>query len=292
MAEKLVLIFGRSGQLGSELARQVLPNGWSSRSLSRSEVDLACREQVASAINSFAPAAVINAAAYTAVDAAERDADAAMAINCEAPGQMAKACQLQRIPFLHVSTDYVFDGRKLGPYTEEDAVAPLSVYGTSKAAGEAAIRAHAEAYIILRTSWVFSPFGRNFVKTMINLAAEPAVRVVNNQYGTPTAAADIAGVLLTLAVRLVDGFNGYGTFHYCGGGSTTWYGFASAIFSELATRGRTTPRLVPIGIKDYPLAAQRPANSRLDCSHIAAIHGIRLRPWQEALAICMAELAG
>jgi dTDP-4-dehydrorhamnose reductase len=294
MADRLILVFGRTGQVGTELAQHRLPEGWSSRSLSRREVDLTDRERIAEAIGSFAPVAVINAAAYTAVDAAEEDMGQAMAINRDAPAQMAAACHLRNIPLLHVSTDYVFDGHKDAPYTEDDPVSPVSVYGASKAAGEAAIRSRTDAFLILRTSWVFSPFGRNFVRTMIKLVDAPTVEVVNDQTGAPTAAADIAHVLLTLAVRLVDGGcdSGYGTFHYTGGGSTTWYGFASAIFSDLTARGRRTPQLLPIKTEEYLAPAQRPSNSRLDCSRIVAVHGIRLRPWREALAICLAELAG
>jgi len=293
MSPKLIAVFGRNGQVGTELTRHPLPDGWILRSLSRAEVDLMDVERIAEALDFLAPAAVINAAAYTAVDAAEQDVEQAMAVNRDAPARMAAACSLRKIPFLHVSTDYVFDGRKEDPYTEDDPVAPISVYGASKAAGEVAIRRHTEAFVILRTSWVFSPFGRNFVKTMVKLSAEPTVRLVNDQFGAPTAAADIADVLLRLAVRLADGDrSGYGIFHYTGGGSTTWHGFASAIFSEIASRGRRTPQLLPIAAKDYGAAAQRPTNSRLDCGRIAAVHAVQLRPWQEALAICMAEIAG
>lgn len=291
-AQNVMLVFGRSGQVASELARQPLPRGWSLRALSRHEVDITRAADVRETVARVAPRAVINAAAYTAVDRAESEAELAFAVNCEGAAHIAAACAALGVPLLHISTDYVFDGRKTSPNREDDPVSPLSVYGRSKAAGEAAIRSRIEDFVVLRTSWVFSPFGRNFVRTMIGLADRAELRVVDDQRGAPTAAADIAHVLVTLAARLAEQPDpaAYGTFHYTGAGTTTWHGFAAEIFSALQARGRATPRLIAIEAKDYPAAARRPANSVLDCSRIAAVHGIRPRPWQAAVALCLEEL--
>lgn len=292
MADNLILVFGRDGQVATELARRPLPETWTLRALSRRDVDITRARDVQDAVASLAPRAVINAAAYTAVDRAESEAELAFAVNRDGAAHIAAACARAKVPLLHLSTDYVFDGRKTAPYREDDPIAPLSVYGHSKAAGEAAIRSRTEAFVILRTSWVFSPFGHNFVRTMIGLAERPELRVVDDQHGAPTAAADIAEVLLILAVRMAEqpASAGHGLFHYSGAGATTWHGFASEIFAELRARGSTTPRLIPIETKDYPTAARRPANSRLDCSRIAAVHGLHPRPWREALAVCMDRL--
>ncbi len=197
------------------------------------------------------------------------------------------------VPLVHLSTDYVFDGSKRSPYRENDRVAPLSVYGASKAAGEEAVRQAQPRHIILRTSWVFSESGANFVKTMLKLAASrDEISVVDDQFGRPTYAADLASAILDLAPRLtattVD--PAWGTYHVAGGGETTWYGFARDIFARAAAAGTKTPKLHPITTDEYPLPAQRPAYSVLDTTAFESTFGIKLRPWHEGLSTCMRQL--
>jgi dTDP-4-dehydrorhamnose reductase len=234
------------------------------------------------------PDLVINAAAYTAVDQAEQEPDAAFAINRDGPAALAEACAKIGAPLLHLSTDYVFDGMKAGPYCEDDPVNPLSVYGASKEAGERAIRARLPDHLILRSSWVYAPEGRNFVRTMLRLAREcEEVRVVDDQRGSPTAAADIAGALIAAAGRILAGGRDFGTFHFCGQGATSWHGFAQAIFE--VSQGRR-PRLLAVPSSAYPTPALRPANSVLDCGKFRRSYGISARPWRESLVQCLAEI--
>ena len=233
---------------------------------------------------------MINATGYTAVDKAESEADAAFAANRDAPAAMAVACASINVPFLHLSTDYVFDGAKDSPYTEQDSVGPLNVYGSSKLAGEQAVMAAGGRALILRTSWIYSPFGSNFVRTMLRLAAErDQVNVVADQRGCPTAAKDLAAALKILVPRLADSHDPaqFGLFHLAGHGATSWHGFADEIFTGLARRGRKVPRLVAITTAEYPTPARRPANSVLSSAEIDRVHGIRCRPWREALSVCL-----
>ena len=207
---------------------------------------------------------------------------------------MAEACARIGAALIHLSTDYVFDGAKAGAYREDDPIHPLSVYGASKAAGEAAVRERLDRAVILRTSWVYAPIGRNFVRTMLRLgAARDRIGVVDDQRGCPTSAADIARAIATIAQALLTGHvDGFGTFHFCGGGDTTWYGFARAIFAGAAARGlKTPPTVTPIATADYPTPALRPRNSVLDCGRIGRIHHIVPRPWPAALAECLDEIA-
>jgi len=295
MNETAILVFGKSGQVAHELARAAWPGNFAPQFLARAEIDIADRARVREAVLRLKPRAVVNAAGYTAVDAAEAERARAFAVNRDGVAHIAEACAELEIPLLHISTDYVFDGAKREAYREDDPVAPLNAYGESKAAGEAAVRALLARHLILRTSWVYSPFGQNFVRTMIRLAQErPEIRVVADQRGSPTAAAEISAAIVLLVQRLTGRAEGplFGTFHYCGGGVTSWHDFAAAIFAELARHGHKVPRLVAIETKDYPTPARRPANSALDCARIAAIHGIRQRPWQESLRSCLAELVG
>ncbi len=289
--DSTLLVFGSSGQLASELSLQTMPTGWRLRQLSRQDLDLRNFREVRGIITDAAPIAVINAAAYTAVDKAEQNRQEARIINAEAPIAMAEACAKLGIPFLHVSTDYVFSGDKAGAYREEDEVGPLGVYGASKLEGEEGVRRVWANHVILRTSWVFSRHGANFIKTMLRLTKErDEVRVVADQRGGPTCAADIAETLVSLANQLTKRPEGFGTFHYSGVPSTTWYGFAKAIFASLARRGYHVPRLVAITTEQYPTPAHRPANSVLDCSKLAAAHGILQPSWPEALESCLSSL--
>ena len=287
-----VLLFGGNGQVGHELRRSLralgdvvvttrsgeLPDG------ARCEVaDFDRPDTLAELVERVAPAIVVNAAAYTAVDKAEDDVDAAFRTNAEAPGVLARACALRDIPFVHYSTDYVFDGQGSRPYREDDPTAPLSVYGASKLAGEDAIRAAGGRHLILRTAWVYGQHGHNFMKTMLRLGAErDELRVVADQVGTPTSAALIADVTTEL-LGLRDAPSG--TFHLTPRGETSWHGFAEAILEEALARGLIprAPKVIPIATSDYPTRARRPGYSRLDIGRLEQVLGRALPEWRTGL---------
>lgn len=282
-----VLVFGRTGQVAAELLRRAGP-GIAITALDRDGADLADPQACMDAVARTAADAVINAAAWTAVDRAETEEATAHAVNAAAPGAMARAAAARGLPFLHVSTDYVFDGRPGRAWRETDTPAPLNAYGRTKLAGEAAVLAAGGRPVILRTSWVFSAHGTNFVKTMLRLAAtRPELAVVADQEGGPTPAAAIADALLHIADRLVAGEGETGIFHFSGTPRTSWAGFAQAI---LAAAGSTVP-VRPIPTSAFPTPAPRPANSVLDCSRIAAAYGLAQPDWREGLATVLAELA-
>jgi dTDP-4-dehydrorhamnose reductase len=284
-----VLVIGRSGQLAGALKAARWPAGVEVTCRGRDELDLASGAALREAVIAERPDLVINAAAYTAVDKAESEPDLAYAVNRDGPAALAEACQTIGAPLVHVSTDYVFDGRKTGAYVEEDPVNPTSVYGASKQAGEAAIRDRLPAHVILRSAWIYAPAGHNFVRTMLRLGRERAeLRVVDDQIGSPTAAEELARGVLGAATRLFAGGTDFGTFHFAGAGSTSWFGFAEAIF-ELA--GGPRPRLIAIPTSGYPTPARRPANSVLDSGKFARLYGVTARPWRESLARCLAEIA-
>jgi dTDP-4-dehydrorhamnose reductase len=288
-----VLVVGHSGQLAYELRRGAWPVGFAVEYLDRAQLDLARPDAARDTVIAKRPRIVVNAAAYTAVDAAETDRDMAFVVNRDGPAAIADACRAIGARFVHVSTDYVFDGSKSGAYVEDDPINPLSAYGASKAAGEAAVRERLDRHVILRTAWVYSPIGRNFVKTMLRLGAErDELRVVDDQQGSPTAAADIAVAVIAICTALAESKeDGFGTFHFTGGGTTTWHGFACEIFKGAADRGLKTPqRVEPIATEAYPTPAPRPRNSMLDCNKIAGIYGILAPPWQAALSACLDEL--
>lgn len=280
-----VLVFGQSGQVATELARRARA-GVELVTLGRSETNLADPAACAAAIAAQSCDAVINAAAWTAVDRAETEETAATLVNAAAPGAMARACADRGLPFLHVSTDYVFDGSGTAPWRPDDPTAPLNAYGRSKLAGEQAVRAAGGAHLILRTSWVFSAHGANFVKTMLRLGAErPLLRVVDDQWGGPTPAAAIADALLVAARALADGVPG-GTHHFAGAPPTTWARFARETF-RLA---HLSCGIEGIASADYPTPARRPLNSRLDCATLTADFGITPPDWQAGLADVIKEL--
>ena len=288
-----ILVIGRIGQVGYELARSVWPAGSSVAFVERDELDLACANQVIRYVAAARPSVVVNAGAFTAVDEAESASDAAFAINRDGPAALAEACHEIGAVLIHFSTDYVFDGTKSGAYAEDDPVNPLSIYGASKAAGDAAIRERIERHVILRTSWVYSPVGKNFVKTMLRLGAErDRLAIVDDQIGSPTAAADIARAAITVVGALDKvGAAGFGTFNFCGSGTTTWYGFARAIFANVAWHGFKVPRAVEaIATEAYPTPALRPRNSALDCGKIRRVYGIVAPKWQDSLAHCLTEI--
>lgn len=281
-----ILIFGRTGQVARALKDLSGPN-W--HFAGRDEADLSDPASIEKCFHSSDWDLVINAAAHTAVDQAESEADLVHAINAQAPIRMAQLCATKDIPFIHISTDYVFDGSKATPYKEDDAICPINVYGASKAAGETGIVAACGRPVILRTSWVYAPEGKNFVHTMIRLSEREELKVVSDQKGAPTAAADIAAAICVVAGKLLEDANAQtGIFHLAGSGETTWYGFASEIFRLMKERGMKTPaRVLAIPSSDYPTPAKRPLNSRMDCSKLQKAYGIALPQWQDSVKSCV-----
>jgi dTDP-4-dehydrorhamnose reductase len=288
-----ILVFGAGGQVGHEVGRAAWPASWHVAALDRAAADITQPRSVEEAFARERPDLVVNLAAYTAVDRAESEPDAAWAANETGARHVARRCAAAKTPLVHLSTDYVFDGSKAGPYREDDPVNPIGVYGRSKEAGEHAVREALAGHVILRTAWIFGSHGGNFVKTMLRLGAErPELRVVADQRGSPTAAADIAAALVAIARQVAEGAAAWGTFHFAGAGATSWHGFAEAIFDAAAARGRPRPRVAAIGTADYPTAARRPANSVLDCGRIARQYGIAAPDWRPALEAVLDELIG
>lgn len=287
-----ILISGQHGQVSTELQHHlktlgelVVPG--------RGQFDLTDPQQLRQQVQRVRPDLIINAAAYTAVDQAETEPQVAFAINAVAPGILAEEAAALGIPLIHYSTDYVFDGSKSSPYTEDDAPNPLGVYGQSKLAGEQAISAVQGQHLILRTSWVYSAHGRNFLLTMQRLLQEkPELRVVADQIGAPTWAGTIARSTLALIERWQAGQTGaWGTYHLTAQGETSWFGFAQAIGEALRAQGKPCANLVPIPSSDYPTPATRPLNSRLDGRRLQREWGVSQPDWQTALHECLAEQA-
>ena len=287
------IVLGATGQLGCALLATLPREGRRVIAIRRADLDISDRPTVVDTLDALRPDLVINAAAYTAVDKAESEAELAFTVNRDAPAALAEACLTIGAPLIHISTDYVFDGTKSGAYVESDPVKPASVYGASKEAGEEAIRSRLPAHVILRSAWIYAPMGHNFVRTMLRLGRErPELSVVDDQIGCPTAAAELARAVQAAAHRLLDGGRDYGTFHFSGSGSTSWFGFAEAIFELAEARDLTRrPRLVSIPTKDYPTPARRPANSVLDCAKFARLYGVSGKPWRESLVRCLAVIA-
>jgi dTDP-4-dehydrorhamnose reductase len=288
-----VHVLGRSGQLAQELARAAWPADWQVAFAGRDAIDLGEPERAAAAAMERGPDLVINAAAYTAVDKAGNEPELATRINALAPAAIAAACDKRGIPFVTVSTDYVFDGNKSGPYTEEDPVNPVSAYGRSKAEAERLVRAANPRHLILRTSWVFSAAGSNFVRTMLRLARErDVVSVVADQRGKPTAARDLAAAIVSASEALLRKPEIAGTYHVANAQPTTWHDFAAAIFEDMHNRNQRIPQLRAITTADYPTAARRPANSELATGKFERTFAIALRPWRAALPEVLDELLG
>lgn len=282
-----ILVTGGSGQLALALEREGRGRGLFLRRVGRPQFDFDRPQSLDAVFADAAPWIVVNAAAYTAVDAAETDAEAAMRANCDGPARLAALCEAAGTPLIHVSTDYVFDGQKGAPYLETDPTSPTGVYGASKLAGEQAVLRACRSALVLRTSWVYSSGGRNFVLTMLNAARKTdRLRVVADQRGCPTAAADLATGILDIveALRIRSFADAAGVYHVCGNGSTTWHGFAEAIFAEAAKRGRPVPSVEAIRTEDWPTPARRPTDSRLDCEKLARSFGVSLPPWRDSLA--------
>jgi len=289
MTMRRVVVTGAGGQVGWSLLCATPPEGLDVRGYPRSALDVLDADEVESLVRDAD--LVVNAAAYTAVDAAETDGDRAFAINAEAPRLLAERCAELGVPLIHLSSDYVFDGEKQGAYVEDDPINPINVYGKSKAAGEEAVRRAHEAHVILRTSWVIASHGKNFVRTMVGLAdrADP-LRVVDDQVGAPTAAGDIARAVLVVGAKVLADGGPYGTFHYTAEGSTTWYGLAETIFDRVARRRNARPVVEPITSADYGAPAERPKNSVLDCSKILDAFAPPRRPWQDGVAEVVEEI--
>ncbi len=292
-----LVVTGRDGQVATSLLEagqgrddvEVVAVG-------RPTLDLAQPDTVFDALAAVRPDIVVSAAAYTAVDQAEDEPDLAFAVNAVGAGKVGEAAARLGVPVIHLSTDYVFDGTKDGAYVETDATAPLSVYGASKLAGELAVAAANPRHLILRTAWVYSPFGRNFVKTMLRLASDrDEIAVVADQWGNPTSALDIADAILHAAAMLRDdeAFDGYGIYHLAGTGETNWSGFARHILDTSARYGGPTARVRDIATSDYPTKAKRPANSRLSTARLSAARGWVAPDWrQSAQAVVYRLLTG
>jgi dTDP-4-dehydrorhamnose reductase len=277
-----ILVTGGTGQLASALAAaaDILRAG-------RPGFDFDRPETIEAAFRAVAPRLVVNAAAYTAVDAAENDADAAYRSNRDGPAILARLCAEADTPLIHVSTDYVFDGAKPDPYVETDPVAPQGVYGASKLAGEEAVMSSGAKAVILRTAWVYAATGKNFVRTMLTVGkTRDRLTVVGDQFGCPTTAADLADAILAIIARIdATGWQPdyRGIFHAAGTGATTWHGLAVATFEEAGRHGAKVPIVAPIATADWPTPAKRPANSRLDCTRLHDVFGVRLPHWRESL---------
>jgi dTDP-4-dehydrorhamnose reductase len=276
-----ILVTGGSGQVGGALARLAGPE-FEIVAPGRDTLDLADPKALATVVSARPWAAIVNCAAYTAVDKAETDVVSTWQINALAAAALAAASAAAGIPIVHVSTDYVFDGWKPDFYVEDDAVAPLGVYGASKLGGELAVRTANPRHVIVRTAWVVSATGSNFVKTMLRLGADrPQLRVVADQKGCPTSADDIARAILVILGRIETG--PHGTYHFVNGGEATWHDLAEAVFARAATYGRPAPSVEPIATSDYPTPAARPANSRLATAKIGRDYGITPRDWRGAI---------
>ncbi len=286
------LVTGQKGQVVTALAERA-PPGVEVLTLGRPELDLADPDSIRSAFDGETADIVINAAAYTAVDKAESEPELAMRVNGAGAGLVADIARDLGAPVIQLSTDYVFDGSLDRPYREDDASAPLGVYGRSKLAGEEAVAAANPRHAILRTAWVYSPFGSNFVKTMLRLGeTRDEMRVVGDQWGAPTSAHDIADAVFAVALRMLaePGPEDYGVFHLTGGGEATWAEFAQAIFSEAQALGRKPVAVASITTAQYPTPARRPANSRLDGARLERVYGVRLPHWRDSLKPVVARL--
>ena len=279
-----LVVTGRNGQVAAALLEAAAGSpAIEVVALGRPDLDLEQPETVGRAIAAAKPAIIVNSAAYTAVDKAEAEAERAFAVNRDGAAAAARAAQELGVPFIQLSTDYVYPGDKPEPYEEDDATGPLGVYGASKLAGEIAVMAQHPRALILRTSWVYSPYGANFVKTMLRVGRDrEVVRVVDDQQGNPTSAIDIAAAILRIAPGLSASSPG-GTYHLCGTGSTTWCGLARRIFRTSAGLGGPSPRVEAISTADYPTPARRPANSRMNMDLFHARFGFQPRPWQDAV---------
>jgi len=278
---------GRNGQVARALSERAADRNISLLAIGRPKLDATDPHSVKTAINAADPNIVINAAAYTAVDQAETDAAGAHALNTDASARLAEFCAEADIPLIHYSTDYVFDGESRNAYSEDDPINPMGVYGQTKAAGDDAIIAASHRNIIFRTAWVYSPFGKNFVKTMLRLGADrDEISVVSDQIGNPTSALDIADATLSAckAMTQLGSRTPGGVYNLAGSDETSWAGFADAIFEASGRLGGPTAKVRAISTADYPTPAYRPKNSRLSCEKLSSVFGITVPGWQSSLS--------
>jgi dTDP-4-dehydrorhamnose reductase len=287
-----ILVAGSAGQLARSLAAAALHDpGVKLTALGRPELDLLGRTTLEQIVDRVRPDIVINTAAYTAVDRAEAEPEVALAVNRDGAAALAAAACRHGAPIIHVSTDYVFDGAKQEPYRETDHPAPETAYGRSKLEGEQAVAEANPRHVILRTSWVYSEYGSNFVKTMLRLGGErPELRVVADQFGNPTYAGDLADAILNLTDQLARGESAWGIYHLAGNGDTTWHGFAERIIACGVRHGLMPVPVLPISTSGFPTPAKRPANSRLDCAKARAVFGISLPCWTVAVTRCIEHI--
>lgn len=293
MSVQKIAVIGRSGQVAHALRAEGFVRNIDVVLGGRPDVDIIDADSISRFLDHVRPALVVNASAYTAVDQAEIQPEAAFRVNVEGVGQLAGVCERMALPLVHISSDFVFDGSKGQPYVESDPIAPLSVYGATKAAGEAALRQRLAEHVILRTSWVYGAHGSNFVKTMLRLGAERLeLGVVDDQRGSPTHARDLAAAILEIAPQLIGPGSAplWGTYHLTGSYQVTWHGFAAEIFRQAALRGAKVPRLRAIATAEYPTPARRPAYSVLDNRKFNDAFGIALPDWRASLAACLDEL--
>ncbi len=291
-----ILVTGQGGQLATALADALPARGFEALLVGQPDFEFDRPETIARAFATTRPEAVVNCAAWTAVDAAEESPAEVFRANAIGPAVVAGHCATAGIPLIQISTDYVFDGQKGAPYVEDDVPNPMSVYGRTKLAGEWAALAGNPQTVVLRTAWVHAPMGRNFVRTMLHFGAErPLLRVVGDQRGTPTAAPDLADAIAAILVRLRDG--GWqppyrGVFHATNGGATTWHAFAEAIFAAAAPFGGPSPVVEAIATADWPTKAARPADGRMACDKLCGVFGVTLPPWQDGLGRVVRALHG
>jgi dTDP-4-dehydrorhamnose reductase len=289
-----LLVVGKEGQLARSLREASPPHGLQVSACGRPACDLADAGSISAALDETRPDVVVNAAAYTAVDQAEREPEAARAVNAIGAGHLAAACERRGAALIHVSTDYVYDGCKDSPYVEEDRVVPVNAYGQSKLEGEELVTASCSRYLILRTAWVYSPFGHNFLRTMLRLAdSRPEIAVVDDQHGCPTYAPHLANAILTICAQLEREESQrprWGVYHAAASGETTWCGFAREIFRCSAAQDGPAAKVRPIPASEYPTPAKRPANSRLDCSKLSRAFGVQLPDWRDGTAECVTRL--
>jgi dTDP-4-dehydrorhamnose reductase len=289
-----IVVVGRNGQVARSLWDVLRAGNRNVVQIGRPDVDLLDPRSTTDAILALKPSIVINAAAYTAVDKAEDEPKIAEAINSTGAEIIARAAALAGAPVVHFSTDYIFDGTKRSPYLESDSPMPLGVYGRTKLAGEQRVATANPRHVILRTAWVFSPFGNNFVKTILRLSKDrPELRIVGDQYGNPTYAGDLAQAVAALAPKITGASpdsDCFGVFHAVNRGATTWFQFTRTIVEAAVLRGAGNVPVLPIATEDYPTRAQRPAYSILSTDKLRAIYGIQLPPWEQALSHCLDEL--
>lgn len=287
-----ILVFGARGQLGKEISAQAAEQNIDVAAASRADADILDPASVSNLIERSGPRLIVNCAAYTAVDQAEREPELAAAVNITGAAVVAREAANAKIPIIHLSTDYVFDGEKRGAYVESDAIAPLNVYGRTKAEGEEKVRTAAPCHVILRTAWVYGRFGHNFVKSILRLSRERLeLRIVGDQRGCPTSTQDLAAAIFSIDKRLGEnGFASWGTFHFAGTGVTSWYGFARQIIATQAEGRGHLPRIFEIVSADYPTPARRPMNSELNSDRFFEVFGYRAAPWRERVAETVSAL--